>query len=88
MEWKEGNISTAKELYQRALSIDSTSESAARCLQVETISLIFFFPESNIHILAINRCLYFLESGRLLSMLCLSMFFASKYSFYLFLIQV
>lgn len=43
MEWKEGNISIAKELYQRALSIDSTSESAARCLQVETISLILFF---------------------------------------------
>ncbi|PPS00591.1 hypothetical protein GOBAR_AA20073 [Gossypium barbadense] len=33
MEWKEGNISTARELYQRALSIDSTTESAARCLQ-------------------------------------------------------
>ncbi|MQL80306.1 hypothetical protein Taro_012776, partial [Colocasia esculenta] len=33
MEWKEGNISTSRELYQRALSIDSTSESAARCLQ-------------------------------------------------------
>ncbi|XWS14197.1 hypothetical protein CRYUN_Cryun36dG0102700 [Craigia yunnanensis] len=33
MEWKEGNISTARELYQRTLSIDSTTESAARCLQ-------------------------------------------------------
>ncbi|XP_008781137.3 protein high chlorophyll fluorescent 107 isoform X3 [Phoenix dactylifera] len=33
MEWKEGNINTARELYRRALSIDSTSESAARCLQ-------------------------------------------------------
>ncbi|KAI3987518.1 hypothetical protein MKX01_003204, partial [Papaver californicum] len=33
MEWKEGNISKARELYQRALSIDSTTESAARCLQ-------------------------------------------------------
>lgn len=33
MEWKEGNIKTARELYQRALSINSTSESAARCLQ-------------------------------------------------------
>ncbi|URD77388.1 HAT [Musa troglodytarum] len=33
MEWKEGNINTARELYQRALSIDSTTESAARCLQ-------------------------------------------------------
>ena len=34
MEWKEGNIPTARELYQKALSIDSTTESAARCLQV------------------------------------------------------
>lgn len=34
MEWKEGNIEKARELYQRALSINSTSESAARCLQV------------------------------------------------------
>ena len=34
MEWKEGNISTARELYQKALAIDSTTESAARCLQV------------------------------------------------------
>ncbi|THG09617.1 hypothetical protein TEA_027939 [Camellia sinensis var. sinensis] len=33
MEWKEGNISTARELYQKALSINSTTESAARCLQ-------------------------------------------------------
>ncbi|CAO2832363.1 unnamed protein product [Amaranthus hypochondriacus] len=33
MEWKEGNISTARELYQKALAIDSTTESAARCLQ-------------------------------------------------------
>ncbi|KAG0501642.1 hypothetical protein HPP92_001714 [Vanilla planifolia] len=33
MEWKEGNINTARELYKRALSINSTSESAARCLQ-------------------------------------------------------
>ncbi|KAF6143357.1 hypothetical protein GIB67_001301 [Kingdonia uniflora] len=33
MEWKEGNIATARQLYQRALSINSTSESAARCLQ-------------------------------------------------------
>ncbi|KAK4586506.1 hypothetical protein RGQ29_023590 [Quercus rubra] len=33
MEWKEGNIEKARELYQRALSINSTSESAARCLQ-------------------------------------------------------
>lgn len=39
MEWKEGNINTARELYQRALSIDSTTESAARCLQVEIVSL-------------------------------------------------
>jgi hypothetical protein len=36
MEWKEGNIGKARELYQRALSINSTSESAARCLQVIT----------------------------------------------------
>jgi hypothetical protein len=34
MEWKEGNMAKARELYQRALSINSTSESAARCLQV------------------------------------------------------
>jgi tetratricopeptide (TPR) repeat protein len=34
MEWKEGNISTARELYQKALSINTTTESAARCLQV------------------------------------------------------
>ena len=34
MEWKEGNLNTARELYQKALSIDSNSESAARCLQV------------------------------------------------------
>lgn len=34
MEWKEGNISTARKLYQKALSVDSTSENAARCLQV------------------------------------------------------
>ncbi|KAI8011203.1 Protein high chlorophyll fluorescent 107 [Camellia lanceoleosa] len=33
MEWKEGNISTARELYQKALSINSTTESAAQCLQ-------------------------------------------------------
>ncbi|XP_042966887.1 protein high chlorophyll fluorescent 107 isoform X3 [Carya illinoinensis] len=33
MEWKEGNIAKARELYQIALSINSTSESAARCLQ-------------------------------------------------------
>ncbi|GMH18235.1 hypothetical protein Nepgr_020076 [Nepenthes gracilis] len=33
MEWKEGNIATTRELYRRALAIDSTSESAARCLQ-------------------------------------------------------
>ncbi|KAI8012659.1 Protein high chlorophyll fluorescent 107 [Camellia lanceoleosa] len=33
MEWKEGNISIAKELYQKALSINSTTESDARCLQ-------------------------------------------------------
>ncbi|KAJ0979938.1 hypothetical protein J5N97_015412 [Dioscorea zingiberensis] len=33
MEWKEGNLSTARALYQRALAINSTSESAARCLQ-------------------------------------------------------
>ncbi|KAL4643131.1 hypothetical protein ACB092_02G071400 [Castanea dentata] len=33
MEWKERNIEKARELYQRALSINSTSESAARCLQ-------------------------------------------------------
>lgn len=37
MEWKEGNIVKARELYQRALLIDSASESAARCLQVVTI---------------------------------------------------
>lgn len=35
MEWKEGNLSTARKLYQKALAIDSTSESAARCLQVQ-----------------------------------------------------
>lgn len=34
MEWKEGNLSAARALYQRALSINSTTESAARCLQV------------------------------------------------------
>lgn len=34
MEWKEGNIATARKLYQKALSINSTSETAARCLQV------------------------------------------------------
>ncbi|KAK4855261.1 hypothetical protein QYF36_005504 [Acer negundo] len=33
MEWKEGNISTAREYYQQALAINSTTESAARCLQ-------------------------------------------------------
>ncbi|PKI67258.1 hypothetical protein CRG98_012330 [Punica granatum] len=33
MEWKEGNLLTARKLYQKALAIDSTSESAARCLQ-------------------------------------------------------
>ncbi|XP_041006918.1 protein high chlorophyll fluorescent 107-like [Juglans microcarpa x Juglans regia] len=33
MEWKEGNVAKARELYQIALSINSTSESAARCLQ-------------------------------------------------------
>ncbi|KAH7573473.1 hypothetical protein ACOSP7_007168 [Xanthoceras sorbifolium] len=33
MEWKEGNLSTAREFYQRALAIDTTTESAARCLQ-------------------------------------------------------
>ena len=37
MEWKEGNIVKARELYQRALLIDSDSESAARCLQVLNI---------------------------------------------------
>lgn len=37
MEWKEGNIVKARELYQRALLIDSASKSAARCLQVVTI---------------------------------------------------
>lgn len=36
MEWKEGNIGKARELYQRALSINSTGESASRCLQVIT----------------------------------------------------
>lgn len=34
MEWKEGNLNTARELYQKALSIDSNSVSAAKCLQV------------------------------------------------------
>lgn len=34
MEWKEGNLGTARDLYQKALSIDCNSESAARCLQV------------------------------------------------------
>ncbi|RYR30761.1 hypothetical protein Ahy_B01g055533 isoform A [Arachis hypogaea] len=33
MEWKEGNLNKARELYQKSLSIDSNSESAARCLQ-------------------------------------------------------
>ncbi|GAB2265744.1 hypothetical protein Dimus_000780 [Dionaea muscipula] len=33
MEWKEGNIATARELYKKVLAIDSTTESAARCLQ-------------------------------------------------------
>jgi tetratricopeptide (TPR) repeat protein len=33
MEWKEGNTTTARELYQRALSIDANTESASRCLQ-------------------------------------------------------
>lgn len=37
MEWKEGNIETARKLYQKALSINSTSETAARCLQVMTV---------------------------------------------------
>lgn len=32
MEWKEGNLSTARELYRKVLAIDSTTESAARCL--------------------------------------------------------
>lgn len=36
MEWKEGNTTTARELYQRALSIDASTESAARCLQVNS----------------------------------------------------
>jgi Tfp pilus assembly protein PilF len=34
MEWKEGNLNTARELYKKALSIDPNTESAARCLQV------------------------------------------------------
>ncbi|XP_065863813.1 protein high chlorophyll fluorescent 107 [Euphorbia lathyris] len=33
MEWKEGNLPIARDLYQKALSINSNSESAARCLQ-------------------------------------------------------
>lgn len=33
MEWKEGNERTARSLYQRALSVNSTNECAARCLQ-------------------------------------------------------
>jgi Tfp pilus assembly protein PilF len=33
MEWKEGNARTARTLYQRALSVNSTNECAARCLQ-------------------------------------------------------
>ncbi|EPS63079.1 hypothetical protein M569_11708, partial [Genlisea aurea] len=33
MEWKEGNLGKARELYQKALSINAASESAARCLQ-------------------------------------------------------
>lgn len=39
MEWKEGNTAKARELYQRALSINASSESAARCLQVTNILL-------------------------------------------------
>lgn len=42
MEWKEGNLGTARELYQKALSIDSTTESAARCLQVTDICYQFY----------------------------------------------
>lgn len=34
MEWKEGDLNTARELYRKTLSIDQNSESAARCLQV------------------------------------------------------
>lgn len=34
MEWKEGNLASARRLYQKALAIDTTTESAARCLQV------------------------------------------------------
>ena len=37
MEWKEGNERTARSLYQRALSVNSTNECAARCLQVKNI---------------------------------------------------
>ncbi|KAL2338954.1 hypothetical protein Fmac_013400 [Flemingia macrophylla] len=33
MEWKEGNLNKARELYQKTLSIDTNSETAARCLQ-------------------------------------------------------
>ncbi|KAL8481356.1 hypothetical protein ACS0TY_027753 [Phlomoides rotata] len=40
MEWKEGKLDTARELYQKAVSIDSTSESAARCLQVCSIKIV------------------------------------------------
>lgn len=40
MEWKEGNLNTARELYKKALSIDPNSESAARCLQVTCVHVI------------------------------------------------
>ncbi|WVZ09681.1 hypothetical protein V8G54_014211 [Vigna mungo] len=33
MEWKEGNMNKAREFYQKTLSIDQNSETAARCLQ-------------------------------------------------------
>lgn len=44
MEWKEGNIATAREYYQRLLSINSTSENAVRCLQVMIQAEINFNP--------------------------------------------
>lgn len=48
MEWKEGNLAKARELYQRALSIDSTTESAARCLQVSDALCIFLVASNSI----------------------------------------
>jgi len=40
MEWKEGNLNTARELYRKVLQIDPNSESAARCLQVTCMHMI------------------------------------------------